>query len=189
MNTIIIYGEKNDCIIKNNLASFLKQNYSINFFDNNHIYHKGVNPSDQGDSILIIYTNQLNNIDISNAIVIIGNNAKINHIKHINSNVRMIVNSDNTKQINKISKFTSKIYTCGFSSKDYITFSSRNEDSTTISLQRAVHLSEYTCCPFEIPCSISENQSDFHILSAVMTLILIKCLNEKKACDLTKIYF
>lgn len=185
MNTVIIYGDKKNNLLKNNLIRILKENNSIHIFEDNSIISDGI-----GESINLIFTNNLKLINVKNAIIIIGINAKVHNIKYINRSSKIIVNANDSKQIMKLSKMSTKIYTCGFSSKDYVTFSSRNNDTAVVSLQRSVQLSKTEYCePFEIPCIIENEISDYFILSSVLSLILLKNLNENISCELTKIYF
>lgn len=185
MNTVILYGDKKDNPIINSLKKILKENNCINIFEQNSINSEG-----EGEIINIILTNNIRILDIKDAVIILLSNAKINNIKFIEKSCKIIINANNTKQISKMSKYSNKIYTCGFSSKDYVTFSSRNKDSAVVSLQRSIKVSKNKSCePFETPCIINSDIDDFSILSCILTIVFLVNQNENIKCDLTRIYF
>lgn len=185
MNTVILYGDKKDNPIIMSLKKLLKENNCINIFEQNSISCEGT-----GEMINIILTNNIKILNIKEAVIILLSNAKINNIKFIEKTCKIIINANNTKQITKMSKYSNQIYTCGFSSKDYVTFSSRNKDSAVVSLQRSIKVSKNkTCEPFETPCIINSDIDDYCILSCILTLIFLSNQNENIKSDLTKIYF
>jgi len=179
MNTLIIYGDKKDSSIKDTLINTLKKNYVVNSFNLYNAFSKG-----NGVPINIVHTNCIKHIDLENAIVIISSSAKVNNIKKINKSCRIIISSDNSKGISKLIKHGASIFTCGFSSKDYITFSSRNDDSAVVSLQRNIRISnDIMCEPFETPCQIKSEMCDYTILASTLALILVGEISEEKCSE------
>ncbi len=184
MYTIVIYGDKKENEIKSILIGYLKHSYSLNILDGDHIYSIG-----KGSQLNIVITNSLSNIEIKNCILILTSSSKINNIKYLNKYVNVIINANDLKSISKLAKYGSNIYTCGFCSKDYITFSSRDDEYAVVSLQRSIRLSEMASCePFEIPCELKAVVSDYAILASVLTLILMQNISEKKSNLIAKIY-
>lgn len=182
MNTIIIFGDKKDTSIKDTLINTLKKNNVVNSINLYNAFSVG-----KGIPINIVHTNCIKHIGIENAIVIINSSAKVNNIKKIDKSCRVIINSDNSKGISKLIKFGANIFTCGFSSKDYITFSSRNDDSAVVSLQRSIRLSkDIACDPFETPCQIKSEMSDYTILASTLALILVGDISEEKCSEKPK---
>ena len=62
--------------------------------------------------------------------------------------------------------------TCGFSSKDTFTFSSKSEDSAVVSLMRTVALPQWAVEPMELPVAFPSGTADFFVLAAAAALIL-----------------
>lgn len=179
MNNIIIYGDAKNKKILYVLLNFLKSNHSLTIFEKNTITQIG-----NGTPINIIITNNMKIIEPENSIIILAENPKVKNIKILNKNVKIIINDIKTSQAIFISKKSQNFLTCGFCNRDYITFSSKNENCCSISLQRAVYNNSNKLCePFEISCIFSDKLSDYEILSAVMTLILIDEVNEINCKD------
>lgn len=179
MNTIILYGDKKDTQIKNNLFKILSDDFQINYICDSKICT--ISSSKTNTPLNIIETSSLKEVRAKNTIIILKNNAKINSIKYISKNVNIIINSNNSKNIAKLANKNANVYTCGFSPKDYVTFSSRNNDNTIVSLQRNVKGTDGMIYePMEIPCDCANNLNDFSILAAILTLILIGKSKENK---------
>lgn len=176
MKTIIIYGDKRDLQIKNTLIPLLSKDFGINIVDGRVI------KSTQGyRTINIIETANANEINVKNAILILKNNAKISSIKLVEKSTNIIVNSNNAKVLARLAKSLNHVYTCGFSSKDYMTFSSREQDSAVVSLQRdIVKLNGEICEPLDIRCKTRGEMNDYTILASSLCLILLNLINEKE---------
>ncbi|MFZ2538000.1 MAG: hypothetical protein WAX04_03755 [Oscillospiraceae bacterium] len=176
MNTIIIYGNKKDDQLKNILLKLLADKFKINYISDTTV------SSSSGNKVLnIIETSFLNEIKVKNAILILKNNAKINAIKFIDKSTNIIINENNTKNLLCLAKSINNVFTCGFSSKDYITFSSHEDDNAIVSLQRSIKLlNGHICEPMEIPCKAVANINDYSILAATLTLILLGVIDENK---------
>lgn len=187
MYTIILYGDCRKSRIQETLVKCLSEEYHINVFREDSMLSQG---NKKGTNINLIITNHLKVISIKNAVLILCNNSKIHNIKFIDSSIKIILPSIiQTKQLTKIIKFQCSIYSCGYSSKDYITFSSHDKDSAVVALQRSIMLSKKQYCdPFEIPCILSEEVADYTILSCILTLILIHYFDQKHLNNVTKIY-
>ncbi|WMJ23334.1 hypothetical protein RBG61_01345 [Paludicola sp. MB14-C6] len=185
MQTIVIYGDKQDIEVKNQIIQLLKNDYNITVIEDHRIYSVG-----SGPSLNIILTNNYSSILITNAIIILTSNAKLSYLELIDPSCRIIVNADDANYVSRLASLNSNIYTCGFSQKDSITFSSREKDNVVVSLQRSITtISDNLCEPFEIPCEIFNEISDYTILATILVLILLNYYDEKKCLLLTKIYF
>lgn len=160
--------------IKNIILSLLTKSFGVNLICDNVI------SSIQGkDTLNLIETSSINEIHVKNAILILKNNAKINSIKFIDKSTNVIINSYDTKNLSKLSKPLNHVYTCGFSSKDFVTFSSRNAESAVVSLQREIiKLNGEICEPLDIMCKNTQGISDYHLLAATVCMLLINEINE-----------
>lgn len=95
-------------------------------------------------------------------------------------NAIFIVNSEDKKALRFLSKTSSVAVTCGLSSKDTFTFSSKDDETAVVSLMRSVKsVYENTAEPMEIPISFPQNTDEYTILSLVATLILTEKISIK----------
>lgn len=131
-------------------------------------------------SINIIFTDSLKNIDTKNIVLILFTSIRHSAIKHLDASTRIIVNSINQRSIKTLAHCKHSVYTCGFSSKDYITFSSKFGLTAVVSLQRNIRpLDNMMYEPFEISCTLKSSYSDFTILSCVLAMILLNLVDER----------
>lgn len=176
MNTIIIYGNKKDEQLKTILLKLLSKKYKVNYISDTII-----SSSVGNRAINLIETSSLNEIKVKNAILILKENARINSIKSIEQSINIITNANNTKNLLRLGKSIHNVYTCGFSPKDYVTFSSREEETAIVSLQRSIRQANgHICDPMEVPCSTANKISDYSILASTLTLILLGSISENK---------
>lgn len=176
MDTIIIYGNKKDKQIRESLQKLLSKKFNVNY-----ISDSVINSGSFGSQLNIIETTSLNEINIKNAILIVKNDSKINSISYIDKTTNIIVNANNTKSLLRLGKSNHNVYTCGFSSKDYVTFSSFDDESAIVSLQRSIkQLNGSICEPMEIPCDRLNGINDYTILATVLVMILLDKVDDKK---------
>lgn len=174
MITIVIYGDRKMDMIKRILISQLKGSYSVSVLTGNSLRTVGTGPP-----ITVIHSNHFKNILLENCILIVGSSAKTYLLKQLESSTKVIVDANDSKSLGRLMKHTANIYTSGFSGKDFITFSSRGDERSVVSLQRGIKLSHNIVCePFEIPCLITSKTDDYSILSSALTLIMLGALNE-----------
>ena len=179
MNQIILYGDKKDEQISQTVYRLLESSFHVT-----HITEAKVRSGGRHTApINLIETDSLKDIGIKNSILILKNNAKINSLRYVNKTTNVIIHSENTKNMTRLAQYLPNVYTCGFSSKDYVTFSSRGEDKAVVSLQRSVRLINdgSFCEPFEIPCEMEHPLKDYSILAGMMMMILLGTLNETKS--------
>lgn len=176
MTTIILYGDKNDTQISELMLKILEKYYNIFYLYNDNVTFLD---NKMSQTINIIETQYLKNIICENAIIILKNKININKIKNISDTAKVIINSENIKNIVSLSNKLKYVYTCGYSSKDYITFSSIEENKAIVSLQRAIkNINSNICEPLDISVNLGVKVSDYSILSVNLLLIILDILNE-----------
>lgn len=119
----------------------------------------------------IIQTKSLTKLHGSNIIVIITKEAKISDIEHIDINAKVIVSSTNKTMITKLTKKPIELYTCGFSNRDFATFSSKTTKKGIVSIQRNN--------PFELAYISSTSYKDYSILSSILSMVLIGYISDE----------
>ena len=93
----------------------------------------------------------------------------------------IIASSDDERQLKSLAQAKIPVITCGLSSKDTITFSSKEEESAVISLMRSVKsIYGHTIEPMEIPISFPPKTDDFILLAFTASLILTETVNVQK---------
>lgn len=185
MYNIILLGDDNDRHITHCLLALLKADYQVNQITTDISQTIG-----DGAPINLIELTEISEVAMNNGILILKQNAKTSALKRIDPSVKVILSESDVKSISPFASSLSNVYTCGFSPKECVTFSSREEEDMVVSLQRSILLpSGITCEPFEIPCHRSVGYSDYAMLASVLTMILIGALNENKTKEIGKIYF
>lgn len=178
MDTIVFYNQKGTISIEHIIVNAL--NNSKNIRCNQLSTNNSLNLSDT-KVLNVVFTNNLKNINYKNFILVITNSIKSSDIKYIHRSAHIIVNSCNQKSIKKLAGCKARVYTCGFSNKDYVTFSSRDDNTAMVSLQRNIKLvNKKICEPFEISCQANENCNNYSILATVLALILLEIIDDKR---------
>lgn len=174
VDTVILYGDKKDAQIKNILMRILPERFRVNLISEQLVQCCG-----NGHIVNLIDTQVANEIRVPNSILVLKSRSNIHSLRYMDCATNVIINSMNTKSISKLSKSLNHVYTCGFSSKDYVTFSSREEDKAVVALQRSITLSDGKICdPLELPCNISGKIEDYSILASTLTLIMLDLFDE-----------
>ena len=112
----------------------------------------------------IIKADNYATIDCENAAVILGKNA---HAK-IKRALGVIVDNDTTD----IYPQFVQLITCGISSKNTVSVTSRNTDKITVSLNRSVRTANGICEPLEFPISALD-YSEYDLMAAFAAEILL----------------
>lgn len=160
MNTLVLYNEK----CKVNIENFIVKALS----------------NIQASKLNIIFTSDISKIELKDYIVVVIGNTSYRKLKKVDKTAHIIVDANNKGSIKALMCCKAKVYTCGFSGKDYITFSSRCESEAVVSLQRDIKLiSKKTYEPFEIPCLLKDSYNDYSILASVLIMILLEIIDDK----------
>lgn len=160
MNTVVLYNEKGKVNIENVIVKVLN--------------------SLTTENLNIIFTNDLSKIELRDYIIVVIGSSSHRKLKKIDKSAHIIVDANNKGSIKALMCCKAKIYTCGFSGKDYITFSSRCKSEAVVSLQRDISISGKKIYePFEIPCLLNEIQNDYTILASVLIMILLGIIDDK----------
>lgn len=84
-----------------------------------------------------------------------------------------VIDSDNEKAADMLKRMGISTITCGFSQKDTVTFSSLENDSAVVSLQRGITaLDGSEVLPVDIPVALDPVGNEYQILAATAVLLL-----------------
>lgn len=105
-------------------------------------------------------------------ILLLLKKANLRKLQTLSEETIVIIDSANQRQLEEIAKFHVNVITVGLSPKDTITFSSKDEDSFVISLQREItSLFDKSIEPLEIPCNGFPVENTFLLQAAAIFLL------------------
>ena len=184
MKNIVLYGERKDRQIGDTLKRLMQDIFTVNYFTD-----FGLTTIGSGPPINLLETASIREIDSKNCIFILKRNSKVSSIRHINRFADVVVDASNIKSVARLASKLPNVYTCGFSPKDCMTFSSCGDGNVVVSLQRSLRLSkEVSCDPFEIPCEVEAKLQDYTILASVLTLTLCGQMDENISRRIEKLH-
>ena len=173
MQTIIVYGKKEDSAISDTLQKILDFYGKYYIFNSGTAIHSKFQDNVEQE-FLIIDTDVMPITQIGMKDIMIFKN-EIPDLLNITLPKMFcaVVESTNTNAISLLNNSKIEVVTCGLSNKDTLTFSSAIEDRIVISLQRSLkNVFEKIIEPNEIPMNLPDDIDRYAILSAVVTLIL-----------------
>lgn len=174
MYTIVLYGDKKDTAIDSLFSKALAERFLVTEVNELQITRYG---KSNAKEVLLIRSDCITEIDTPNVILVLKQRAKIGNVKRLNKSAHIIVGAAGSAQLLKLRQAPGNVYTCGFSSKDYITFSSREEEKAVVSLQRSVKtVGGNVCDPLELPFKIDSKTEDYSILAMAMSMLLLDSL-------------
>lgn len=167
MKKIILYGEKKDQKIKKFLIENLKLFKKVIVRD-----ECGEKIYGNGDLIEIIDCENLDNLNVENEILILKNNAEI--MDMIKFNGIVIVNSNNTQQLKKLSKLGLRVISCGMHLRDSVTISSNNDNYYSVAIQRQININNKNPIePLEVKVFSEKTYEDYMILYYIAVISLL----------------
>ena len=185
MISVILFGESKDTQIAALLRRFLAREHTVC-----HLTQDRFETLGSGPAVNLVETASVRELSLKNAILIVKQNAKLGLLTKIGRELPVVIDAANVRGLARLDPERANVYTCGYSPKDAITFSSREETSAVVSLQRTVRLGKGGDCePFELPCVLDGKADDYSVLASAMGLILMRLLDENIGRESGKIYF
>lgn len=176
MYEIVLYGNKKDQEIRRCLLPQLQRHFEVHYLSDRLTVYKNGKPR-----IILIETDLLRSLDVENGILVLKRHAKLGTLKHLHPTVRVILQSDQARTLLRALSTHPYVYTCGLSSKDYINFSSREENTAVVSLQRSLRQVNGSCCePMELPCTPVGEKNEYTILATALVLMLLGVASHEK---------
>jgi len=174
---IVLYGDRRDTQLKDVLQLLLSRESRVCSLSERRLSTAG-----RGPGLLLIEADRLREMDVEDGILVLKKGARLGPLRSVHKSTNVVLSAEDTKNIARLSGYLPNVYTCGFSSKDFATFSSKEEGNAVVSLQRGVRLpgEDVLVEPFEIPCAGTEKLRDYTVLAAVLTGILAGALRESQ---------
>lgn len=118
------------------------------------------------NGISIIKTSGQSAVNCSSAAVIIGGNAKVT----VKNALGVIIDGENYSQTLPCGI---QVITCGISSKNTVSITSRTLEKLTLSLNRTIQTISGFCEPLEFPVNIPVNALEYDIMAAFAAKLLL----------------
>lgn len=180
MQKLILYGSEKSDSLRRYLLFSLKNKLNVSFM-NSHIFQ-----SRKKEALQLFEVDGMEKISADASILFLKTKADFESLRYLKDNMTVIINSANHQQLEFISKFKVNVVTCGLSTKDTITFSSRDENSAVVSLQRSIRAIDGTIIePMDIPCKITKKYSDYFVLGYVAILLLLNLVSQNQGENIT----
>ena len=165
MTEIIVIGNEKDTTLERLIKETLTKTYRVLYIKNNRFTDLG-----KGYELVVFDSRSPVTEGISAPIIIAKRHSDIPC--DIPPASTSIINADNSIQLNAVIKSGSFAIPCGISSTSTVSFSSENEETAVISLNRSIRaLSGKEIQPLEIP--VSKHGSDIYTLMSFTALRLL----------------
>ncbi|MEG2336056.1 hypothetical protein [Chryseobacterium sp.] len=175
-------GEDGGYHLEKFFVNNLSRNFFVTLFSNHALYSCG-----NGEEIILFSTPKLVKCEISPCISVLTPHSQTQPIFPMSGIV--IASSDDETQRKLLAKSKIPVITCGLSSKDTITFSSKEEECGVISLMREVRsVFGNTIEPMEIPVSFPKHTEPFMVLAYTASLILSEFVSTQNDANKTKFF-
>ena len=181
MQKIVFYTAEKNAYFSRLLLQNLSDSYTITWTGEKEAFSRG-----SGTDLLILETDKLSNIELSDAIIVFDENCMPSQELRINGNCICLAASDNHNLLKILSGSHAKVITCGMSPKDTFTYSSKGEASIAVSLQRELlTLQGQSVEPLELVLSCPGEANSYALLFYVAILILLGIVTECPDDELT----
>lgn len=173
MVKIILLGQPHNRHLELFFIENLSKHYCLTAFSDN-----GVLSAGEGKNLMLLSLPKLTYCYSDHCINILTPHLKLS--EPLPAGTTVIAASDDERQLKALAKAQILVITCGLSSKDTFTFSSKEEESAVVALMRSVKsVYGHTVEPMEIPISFPPKTDDFTLLSYTASLILTETINSQ----------
>ena len=158
--TVFLAGNPDDLSMSDYFIDRLKNDFSITYLNNGLVRQTG-----EGPEILLIEEEKIISESINNSVIVFKKDCiPLISGKFLEENIA-IISSHDKSHLKKISGQNIETITCGSSPKDTVTYSSSDDETIVVSLQREItSFGKKAVLPFEMPVKRHCND-DYNILS------------------------
>lgn len=159
MVNIILAGKDSEADFAEFLQSRLSLRFHVEALSRSRLAAKG-----SGENILLIHTDSLRSCP-ENTVFILGKSSEPENFPAIEKSFSCIFWSEQKNHREFLSKAGINAISCGYSPKNFITYSSKEEDACVLSLQRSVKsIGGSSVSPFERPLK-KFSEDDYRIMA------------------------
>lgn len=174
MVKIILLGQNHSRHLERFFIENLSEHYCLTAFSNDGILSVG-----QGKNLMMLSLTNLSYCRSDHCISILTPHCKLP--EPFPAGTTVIASSDDDRQLKLLAGAQIPVITCGLSSKDTFTFSSKEEESAVVALMRSVKsVYGHTIEPMEVPITFPSKTDDFTLLSYMASLILTETITSQK---------
>lgn len=174
MVKIILLGQHHNRYLEQFFIENLSEHYCLTAFSNNGLFSVG-----HGKNLMLFSLPTLSYCRSDHCISILTPHAKLPEPLPVGTTV--IAASDDERQLKSLAESQIPVITCGLSSKDTFTFSSKEEESAVVALMRSIKsVYGHTIEPMEVPITFPPKTDEFTLLSYMATLILTETISPQK---------
>lgn len=163
---IILFGNQKDKLLTKTLLHSLKNQLPFTYCNGETFY------SSPKSELFILETDRLKALHTSNCLVVLKNKANLNRLSSFPETIPCLIDSQNSKQLEVVSRLGLSAITCGMFEKDTLTFSSMGEDSSVVSIQRQIIFNDKVFDPMEIPVRHQKGTDPFALLTSAFVALL-----------------
>lgn len=174
MVKIILLGQPHNRYLERFFIENLSEHYCLTALSEDGICSVG-----HGKNMMLFSLPSLSNCRSDHCISILTPHVKLS--AQLPAGITVIAASDDERQLKSLAKAQIPVITCGLSSKDTFTFSSKEEESAVVALMRNVKsVYGHTIEPMEVPITFPPKTDEFTLLSYMATLILTETVSSQK---------
>ena len=174
MVKIILLGQHHNRHLERFFIENLSEHYCLTAFSDGGLFSIG-----QGKSLMLLSLPSLSYCRSDQCISILTPHTNLQ--EPLPAGTTVIAASDDERQLKSLAKAQIPVITCGLSSKDTFTFSSKEEESAVVALMRSVKsVYGHTIEPMEVPITFPPKTDDFTLLSYMASLILTETISTQK---------
>ncbi|MCL1823456.1 MAG: hypothetical protein FWG44_04570 [Oscillospiraceae bacterium] len=146
MTTVFLIGENDDTGLEILVKSNLTNTYSVTYIKGNSISEAG-----KGYDVLVLDSPALEAAELGECIIVMKSRGEVPAVSLPEKSI-VIVNSENTEQLNALEAYGRQVITCGKDRRDTLSYTSLTSDGIVISLNREITaFSGRKIQPLEIP--------------------------------------
>ncbi len=173
MVKIILLGQPHNRHLEQFFIENLSKHYCLTAFSDNGVLSVG-----EGKSLMLLSLPKLAYCHSDQCINILAPHFKL--LDPLPAGTTVIAASDDERQLKALAKVQIPVITCGLSSKDTFTFSSKEEESAVVALMRSIKsVYGHTVEPMEVPITFPPKTDDFTLLSYTASLILTETISSQ----------
>lgn len=174
MVKIILLGDKSETAFGDFLLHKLCKNFHVIFVTEKQVCDFGC-----GEDLLLTEVESGGKVRTNGGILVLKDCSDGNILDGMASIDVAILNSENKMQLKELAKKNSAAITCGASSKDTVTFSSKDEENLVVAVQRPIKtVGGEICEPLEVSIETKDCPNDYSALAYVAIATKIGIFNK-----------
>lgn len=175
MRQVLFLGEKRDLPGEEAFCQILAQHFRLIHCDGSFLSHRG-----RGPELFLHTAPGLFGTDDPGVLLIAREGCAMpKSLSILRNTAAVVVSSEEEGQLGFFAALPVRVITCGLSSKDTLTFSSRGEGRAVVSLLRELDTPNGRIEPMDLPLAFSGECRDYMTLAAAAAILFFRSPGEK----------